>query len=415
MRAPSPATAGVVGGGRIGPRKTSDRRAAQNREAQLRHKAKVQNRIKELEAEVSCLQNENAQLRNLATAAGLDLSSIAVQRPAALPQPALVDLSASNQTVSTPVIRLAQPPQVVARSSLASNSTSNICLQDLPILPDLMQYFNTNPPTGVTVDLSALLLSPEHGAPFSTHSSPDVTTSSSDWLDLSNLSAVDQLGQPQVLSTRFALKSLPSLQENSDVDAMLNNFILQAEQTDPKKIKKYLIQILKSRHKVLDACTPEDRVRALEILEICKITNLPHVTHLYESGLFGKDSSSAMTDAFMPADSSTAHTSTQYNGMASIAVLNLNLDIASFRAAVKVSVPSLLYSDAAVDELCHLFKQQATCVDKDEREVAFFKSQELGQRLLNLCHVEDRTRFAGLMNQWREHNKSVDKVLNEAE
>ncbi|ORY41546.1 hypothetical protein BCR33DRAFT_335054 [Rhizoclosmatium globosum] len=110
-----------------------------------------------------------------------------------------------------------------------------------------------------------------------------VATESPDgWLD-DALNALDQFGPPQVLATRFALKSLESLQGCREVDEMLDLFLIQAQCSDQNQIRRYFIKILKLRSKIFARCTPQDYEKVMEIIEICKVNNRAHVVSILAS------------------------------------------------------------------------------------------------------------------------------------
>ncbi|KAJ3258341.1 hypothetical protein HDU77_002354 [Chytriomyces hyalinus] len=415
-------------------RKTSDRRAAQNRQAQKNWREKKDKRINELEVEVQHLVDENRMLRGLLASVGIQPPPSARNVPGSMRiHTNQLHLSSTSAPIqSHPVPQINQPTTMTSIPNNPNTILDELMLQfhDPCDFEQLLNFNSTRAATATDtpIDLSETLFN---------NPSPSNSASNELWLDIppdtgaSNaamLSAFHLLGQPQLLQTRFALKTLDSLKESPHVDGMLDAFIAQSKETDPKRIKKHLIQILKLRHKLLDTCTSQDRIRAVEILEQCKVANLPHVMHLYQSGVFpgmpsvpqdgdGGAGGDSVTDVFsvdnLLGGASAAASSVGLHG-AALASSRLDEDIMAFRKAVKANVPSLMHSDAVVDELCDLFKAQAACTEKKERENAFFKSQELGQRLLNLCPITDRTRFAYLLNQWREHNKSVDQVLDAA-
>ncbi|KAI8837175.1 hypothetical protein BJ741DRAFT_166915 [Chytriomyces cf. hyalinus JEL632] len=410
-------------------RKTSDRRAAQNRQAQKNWREKKDKRIAELEVEVQHLVDENRMLRGLLTSVGIQPPPSARDIPRIhTNQSHLSSTNAPTHSHPLPQINYSTATTSIPNTANNPNSILDELLLQFQDPCDFEQLLNFNGARGATpADLSETLFN---------NPSPSNSASNELWLDIppdtgasnaATMSAFHLLGQPQLLQTRFALKTLDSLKESPQVDEMLDAFVTQSKETDPKRIKKHLIQILKLRHKLLDTCTSQDRIRAVEILEQCKVANLPHVMHLYQSGVFpgmpsvpqGGDSGAggdSVTDVFSVDNllgGASAASSVGLHG-AALASSRLDEDIMAFRKAVKANVPSLMHSDAVVDELCDLFKAQAACTEKKERENAFFKSQELGQRLLNLCPITDRTRFAYLLNQWREHNKSVDQVLDAA-
>ncbi|KAJ3229520.1 hypothetical protein HDU81_005338, partial [Chytriomyces hyalinus] len=399
-------------------RKTSDRRAAQNRQAQKNWREKKDKRISELEVEVQHLVDENRMLRGLLTSVGIQ------------PPPSARDAtgsmrihtnqshlpSTSGPTLSHPQVPQINQPIAITPIPNAANSSPNAILDELLLqfqdpcdFEQILNFNGTRGTTGTdtTADLSESLFS-------NNNPSPSNSANNELWLDIppdngasnvASMSAFNLLGQPQLLQTRFALKTLDSLKDSPLVDGMLDAFVAQSKETDPKRIKKHLIQILKLRHKLLDTCSSQDRIRAVEILEHCKVVNLPHVMHLYQSGVFpGMPSTSQDGDSGTGGDSVTDvfsidnllggasnAASVGLNG-AALASSRLDEDISAFRKAVMANVPSLVHSNAVVDELCDLFKAQASCAEKKEREDAFFKSQELGQRLLNLCPISDRTR-----------------------
>ncbi|KAI9349660.1 hypothetical protein BDR26DRAFT_852564, partial [Obelidium mucronatum] len=224
------------------------------------------------------------------------------------------------------------------------------------------------------------------------------------WIDVR---AVELFGPPQVLSTRFALKDIPSLKDSKLVDELLDLFLLQAECTNTTEIRKYLVRILKLRNRVLAKCTLEDRVRAIEVFELCKVLNRSHVMHLYETGGMDCD-----FDSFWNMDSPGSNASSSRAGTTSTA---LSPNVLAFRQAAISLAPSVQNASSTLDQLCEVFMTQATISDHQQREEQWFKSKELENKLLDACGLEDRKKLAIVFEQWRDQNKAHEsEFLEEA-
>ncbi|KAJ3063133.1 hypothetical protein HDU98_001018 [Podochytrium sp. JEL0797] len=238
-----------------------------------------------------------------------------------------------------------------------------------------------------------------------------------------DLCAADQFGPPQVLSTRFALKSIPSLANHGHlVDEMLDLFLQQAQCKDVQEIRKYLVKILRVRERCFAVCSDEDRERAIEvkhfesfginsntqpllplslqIVELCKVNNRSHVTHLFET--MGLDCN-FVTD---PAGSSPS------SSITSPCTLSASPDpstfprhVSAFRDAARTYAPSVVtMATDVLDQLCDLFATQARCTDTLERSSNFFKGKELENKLLDNCLLDDRKRLASLLEKWHDQN-----------
>ncbi|ORY41551.1 hypothetical protein BCR33DRAFT_335113 [Rhizoclosmatium globosum] len=112
--------------------------------------------------------------------------------------------------------------------------------------------------------------------------SPNESRNSS---ETSSGTAAEQLYGPlQISNSREALKSLPSIrgtQAMQYVDDMSDAFLAQSKSSSGKEIRKQVIRLLYSRTKILDACSPIDRLKAIEIMEATKNQFKVHMDHMY--------------------------------------------------------------------------------------------------------------------------------------
>ncbi|KAJ3063011.1 hypothetical protein HDU98_001121, partial [Podochytrium sp. JEL0797] len=176
-----------------------------------------------------------------------------------------------------------------------------------------------------------------------------------DLLDLAwpiDLCAADQFGPPQVLSTRFALKSIPSLANHGHlVDEMLDLFLQQAQCKDVQEIRKYLVKILRVRERCFAVCSEEDRERAIEIVELCKVNNRSHVTHLFET--MGLDCNFVADPAGSSPSSSITSPCTL---SASPDPSTFPRHVSAFRDVARTYAPSVVtMAPDTLDQLCDLF------------------------------------------------------------
>ncbi|KAJ3203499.1 hypothetical protein HDU82_006544, partial [Entophlyctis luteolus] len=326
-------------------------RAQQNREAARRYRARKDDRITALEHEVAALRLENAHLRATIIAASADLSPISL-----VPHP----------TVSThpqPAVPL-QPLQYLIPNQ-----------QQQLVYPQSQSYSQSCHQTALPASSTF----------------PDMSMVDAEWVDAA---ASELLGTPQLLATRLSLHALPSLKDCKFVDEMLDYFLMQSQQTDCRVIRQVMLKILKLRDKMLAVCTPEDRVKALEIIEYCKVANKGHVAHLYETGSLcvGENPTYSTARSLDLEDESESH---------------YPFDVVGFKHAVLISAPSVKGTESDLTELCDLFVQQAQCSDRPEQQSAlFFRQKELENRVLAKCgDVEERKRVALVMDNWRRRHK----------
>ncbi|KAJ3139756.1 hypothetical protein HK100_011167 [Physocladia obscura] len=277
------------------------RRAQQNREAALRYRARKDERIRELENQVVALQLEVSQLRAKLAGQGI-----------------------SHNTDST-------APVVAALPALG------LCTESQQQYYQQQQYQQHQQPDyqeQQLIDDQDLFQQPNAFQSFESVSSNDQN---------SEQYFVDP---PQLLATRFSLKALQSLQNEAGiyVDRMLNLFLVNR-----------LVQILKNKDLMLAACSPDDKVRALEILEHCKISNRKQMIILYESQEYPLETMKD-TSLFYELNADQRH---------DVQLLMENLgplytqEVAAFRKAIEISAPSIKQeggiSDVYLDELCQLF------------------------------------------------------------
>ncbi|KAJ3378764.1 hypothetical protein HDU84_007323 [Entophlyctis sp. JEL0112] len=174
----------------------------------------------------------------------------------------------------------------------------------------------------------------------------------------------------------------------------------QAQETEVKKIRQHLINILRFKDKMLAACSPEELVRALEIMEHCKITNMQHMIHLYESGSIStKIAEQLKPEGFVGNDLPIFQLGTLYSP-----------EVASFKESVIAAAASMT-SFELLDELCDLFMAQAQCRDKTDFEEAFFRQKDIENKLLNVLQLEDRKRVAVLLQRWRLQTNLYQELL----
>ncbi|KAJ3284199.1 hypothetical protein HDU79_008413 [Rhizoclosmatium sp. JEL0117] len=268
-------------------------------------------------------------------------------------------------------------------------------------LRETMRNFNLGLVSASAFQTPAATAQPYHPLQAAATPTAAVSTESPDgWLD-DALNALDQFGPPQVLATRFALKSLESLQGCREVDEMLDLFLIQAQCSDQNQIRRYFIKILKLRSKIFARCTPQDYEKVMEIIEICKVNNRAHVKHLYETtGLCDESSMNSP-----PASSSEA---VQSNA--------LPYPVLSFRQAAITCAPTVLAAQQELDSLCTLFTTQLSVTTPppslEDRKIQLFEGRKLENKILDACSLEDRIRLGFLLETWREVGAGgIERVL----
>ncbi|KAJ3031631.1 UNVERIFIED_CONTAM: hypothetical protein HDU68_001711 [Siphonaria sp. JEL0065] len=230
------------------------------------------------------------------------------------------------------------------------------------------------------------------------HESMDFETASDEWIDVQSApivpkSAIELYGPVDCEHTRQALNSLPSIKDNPNIDAMIDLFILQASTVDTKLCIKYLVGIITTRYKLLDACTLLDRHQALEIMDDFKQRNNNHSFNIYQ---------------FLATKKPGITTTISYKQ----AMIQLaNPRIKPFRDAL-VSIPSLSGAETVIDELCLLF-WSCTSLQRD-REDRLLQLVLVARKLEHMCiGEEDRTKFHIATEIGREGNRSrMDELLD---
>ncbi|KAJ3405719.1 hypothetical protein HDU80_000887 [Chytriomyces hyalinus] len=222
----------------------------------------------------------------------------------------------------------------------------------------------------------------------------------SEWRDVQETrrkNAIELFGPLDIEFTRKAMKMLPSLRTCKYVDELLDLFLVQGRCCEPKTIRKYIVKIVQTRYKLMDACSLLDRQAVIEIWEVFSKRNAKH--HEYWNSIMNSSNPSELSPV------SVASSPGQPSGLE-------NEQARLFKQSVK-AIPSLQdqETDNIVDELCAIFWTTSL---KSERELKIFRMIELSERIMTKCAtVEDRTKFIVAAEVARESNRThMDQLLD---
>ncbi|KAJ3284196.1 hypothetical protein HDU79_008410 [Rhizoclosmatium sp. JEL0117] len=242
-------------------------------------------------------------------------------------------------------------------------------------------------------------------------------------------------GPLQISNSREALKSLPSIrgtQAMQYVDDMSDAFLAQSKSSSGKEIRKQVIRLLYSRTKILDACSPIDRLKAIEIMEATKNQFKVHMDHMYAMygssaprNNYGSDvrhgsphgshssgggnnsnnnaaGSASPSSAILEVFEETFNKQSLSSHISGPPTPNLN----TLKKAMNL-VPSLT-NHPIIDELCNLFEFQARCTDPKERCETIFKFIDVRNKISDVCKTEEeKMQFHIAMEIGRAENRSL--------
>ncbi|KAJ3234994.1 hypothetical protein HDU78_005544 [Chytriomyces hyalinus] len=231
---------------------------------------------------------------------------------------------------------------------------------------------------------------------------------------------VSKFGVVDVEWSRQALKGLKSLVNSSDVDELVDAFIMQTETTDPTVLQLCLIRLSKMKGRILDACTQNDKMRAIEIMGKMRSKNQNYVDRLFaevietaasqkkanSSSSSNSSSSKERPDASSSSTMSQSHTRprsanpviipTSQNTSAE-SIPDRAPEYTIFRQAC-LFVPALNGHGHLIDELIELFMvrfilMQLKLQDPIEKKEAFFRMVKVRSKMESLCQTdEDRNK-----------------------
>ncbi|KAJ3230641.1 hypothetical protein HDU81_004330 [Chytriomyces hyalinus] len=221
-----------------------------------------------------------------------------------------------------------------------------------------------------------------------------------EWRDVQETrrkNAVELFGPLDIDFTRRAMKMLPSLRNCKYVDELFDLFLVQGRCSEPKTIRKYIVKIVQTRYKLMDACSLLDRQAVIEVWEVFSKRNAKH--HEYWNSIMNAPNTSELSPT------SVVSSPGQSTGLE-------NEQARLFKQSVK-AIPSLQdqETDNIVDELCAIFWTTSL---KSERELKIFRMIELSERIMTKCAtVEDRTKFIVAAEVARESNRThMDQLLD---
>ncbi|KAJ3230639.1 hypothetical protein HDU81_004328, partial [Chytriomyces hyalinus] len=303
----------------------SNKRTAQNREAQRNYHERKQAYIRGLEAKVAELSANSG--RSVVGAieevpAGLDALQLGAQIEALkrensqLTQKITAMQLESDQRKSNPCSSSAAPRNVVSvpcnRCAILENK-SELYLGRIQALEmqvsglqaecsnlklltrnDALSVGSVTPAVGIPSVADIFKPISVENSTLSSLSNENLFGTVSDhWMDIIPdfhvgsvgntllLSATELYGKPEVEKTRAQLKSLSSLRSCKAVDRLLDLFVSQASHSSPKSISIMAIRIIAYFHKVIDATHVSERQKTLEVLTEFQEINKVHVEHLF--------------------------------------------------------------------------------------------------------------------------------------
>ncbi|KAI8839707.1 hypothetical protein BJ741DRAFT_598458, partial [Chytriomyces cf. hyalinus JEL632] len=239
---------------------------------------------------------------------------------------------------------------------------------------------------------------------------------------------VSKFGVLDVEWGRQALKGLDSLVNNSDVDEMIDAFAMQTETKDPTVLQLCLIRCSKMKGRMLDACTQNDKLRAIEIMGRMRSKNQNYVDRLFAevietaasqkkaSSSERSHASSSSTSSHVPRRSSKPETTPAPQNTSGQSIPDRAPEYTIFRQAC-LFVPALTGHGHLVDELIELFTMQLKLQDPIEKKEAFFRMVKVRTEMESLCQTdEDRNKLVLALELGRDRNRPhVEDMLCQVE
>ncbi|KAJ3293980.1 hypothetical protein HDU79_011653 [Rhizoclosmatium sp. JEL0117] len=381
-----------------GRRKTSTEpttlRQGQVREAQraLRERksayiAGLEQKVKDLEAEVALLRQSAAVVSHLATI------------PAEVPPSSTTSCSQCivlNSNLESALLEAAQLKQKVQSLEL------QLQVQGSVIHPNQLNKPIHSNHSSPIIDQQGTILDP-----FSTEEWMDVTTppapiAAIQSLILSNpnsfIPSIQMFGPGENEFARIAMSSLESLQNEKGkelIDRTLHLCALQTYCSDRVQLKQILLQTQTTASKLLDMCGILDRQRMIEILALMGERNKPHAVYVTQIA--------AENEMFLAASRALGAAGRKYalKSKRSSVSFNFKFKLGQVKADPAVmkkerafrerlsGIKSLEGAEDVVNELCdtmHSLSLDGSATDK------FVKLTMLMSHLNNLCDVNDRAK-----------------------
>ncbi|KAJ3242723.1 hypothetical protein HDU78_001213 [Chytriomyces hyalinus] len=218
-------------------------------------------------------------------------------------------------------------------------------------------------------------------------------------------SATDLYGPPDTTQLRIALKLIPSLQNNKNVDRLMDLFMTQASITNRKMIVKYAIRIINIFHKIIDATHIVDRQNAIEAITgfIETPINHAHILHTFNYSV----------------TTVTASAELVYPGVNNPKAEPIpeTPQLLAFRQYA-FAIPGIAGCEALVDELFTLFWPSENVENAAEENIKkFMRVFAIMRLLMEACDTfEDRCKVMLLVETWRFGNRSkMDELTEEIE
>ncbi|KAJ3063713.1 hypothetical protein HDU98_000492 [Podochytrium sp. JEL0797] len=177
----------------------------------------------------------------------------------------LRDLETSNALLTQRVAQL-EFAALLSESDALSPSLCSECAKRSAISQNInnnnnnsIHEFSSHTPSPHRLDLDTLL-----------HQMPE---------DPSN---EDLRGPVEIESTRIALKSIPSLKNSSQVDALLDIFVQNSRRKEGRVAKKLILALMRALVVILDACTLLERAKVMEYLVVFSLRNANHMVSMHQ-------------------------------------------------------------------------------------------------------------------------------------
>ncbi|KAJ3404848.1 hypothetical protein HDU80_002257 [Chytriomyces hyalinus] len=248
------------------------------------------------------------------------------------------------------------------------------------------------------------------------------SSSTNEWVDYDHMHIGKATGSStcrfeNVLLYRDAICNLdsflPTAAGSSDsrklVYQLFELFSRQSICTDPKELHRLMLLMLKYKTSVLNCCASDaERHRVLELLDECLVKNANHVRFSVPVPKPSEDSS----ENAVPSSSVLPTTLVEETN----AMINERRDILLGQLLNLESLKHPQHQEAAeeaLNEMIDLFVEYVNVKDGGVDQTKMLRMMDLNTRLLDMCDEEDRKQFHAYQDEGRQKFKPVlDVVLD---